>query len=181
MIMNRYWSPIVKELDPYVPGEQPQDQQYIKLNTNESPYPPSPAVHQALQLFDCDNLRRYPDPESSRLVTALADYYSLTPQQVFVGNGLVLNKHRDRSFWEYNAGRGGRLAEKRMRYRQYINGKDCEPVSCFYDVRHIKTLTLSVFRVCCNRPVRQPHAVPLPMHSLSPGTRPDGRSRHWYW
>jgi histidinol-phosphate aminotransferase len=87
MTMNQYWSPIVKELDPYVPGEQPQDQQYIKLNTNESPYPPSPAVHQALQLFDCDNLRRYPDPESSRLVTALAHYYSLTPQQVFVGNG----------------------------------------------------------------------------------------------
>ncbi len=85
--MNRYWSPIVEELDPYVPGEQPQDQQYIKLNTNESPYPPSAAVAQALQSFDCDNLRRYPDPESSRLVTALADYYSLTSQQVFVGNG----------------------------------------------------------------------------------------------
>jgi len=85
--MSKFWSKIVNELDPYVPGEQPQDQQYIKLNTNESPYPPSPAVAQALADFDCDDLRRYPDPESRRLVEALAEYYGLTPPQVFVGNG----------------------------------------------------------------------------------------------
>jgi histidinol-phosphate aminotransferase len=85
--MNKYWSPIVRELDPYVPGEQPQDQQYIKLNTNESPYPPSPAVAAALQAYDCDHLRRYPDPESSRLVEALADYQGVDAGQVFVGNG----------------------------------------------------------------------------------------------
>jgi len=85
--MSKFWSRIVKELDPYVPGEQPQDQQYIKLNTNESPYPPSPAVAQALADFDCADLRRYPDPESSRLVEALARYQGLKPSQVFVGNG----------------------------------------------------------------------------------------------
>jgi histidinol-phosphate aminotransferase len=85
--MNKFWSKIVDELDPYVPGEQPQDQQYIKLNTNESPYPPSPAVAQALAEFDCDKLRRYPDPESSRLIAALAGYTGLQPSQVFVGNG----------------------------------------------------------------------------------------------
>jgi len=85
--MSKFWSKIVNELDPYVPGEQPQDQQYIKLNTNESPYPPSPAVAQALADFDCADLRRYPDPESSRLVKALAGYHGLTPPQVFVGNG----------------------------------------------------------------------------------------------
>ena len=85
--MNKFWSDIVGQLDPYVPGEQPQDQQYIKLNTNESPYPPSPAVAEALAAFDCENLRRYPDPESSRLVRALAGYHGLSPQQVFVGNG----------------------------------------------------------------------------------------------
>jgi histidinol-phosphate aminotransferase len=85
--MNKFWSDIVGQLDPYVPGEQPQDQQYIKLNTNESPYPPSPAVAEALAAFDCDSLRRYPDPESGLLVSALATYHGLSPPQVFVGNG----------------------------------------------------------------------------------------------
>jgi len=85
--MSKFWSKIVSELDPYVPGEQSQDQQYIELNTNESPYPPSPAVAQALTGFDCDALRRYPDPESSQLIEALASYHNLTPSQVFVGNG----------------------------------------------------------------------------------------------
>ena len=85
--MNKFWSDIVGQLDPYVPGEQPQDQLYIKLNTNESPYPPSPAVAEALAKFDCASLRRYPDPESGRLVRALAEYHGLSSQQVFVGNG----------------------------------------------------------------------------------------------
>ena len=85
--MSKFWSDIVSRLDPYVPGEQPQDQQYIKLNTNESPYPPSHAVAEALADFDCASLRRYPDPESDRLVTALAEYHGLSAQQVFVGNG----------------------------------------------------------------------------------------------
>jgi histidinol-phosphate aminotransferase len=85
--MNKYWSPVVHELDPYVPGEQPQDQQYIKLNTNESPYAPSPAVAAALRDYDCEQLRRYPDPESTRLVETLATYHGLDPTQVFVGNG----------------------------------------------------------------------------------------------
>ena len=85
--MSRYWSKLVDDLDPYVPGEQPQDQQYIKLNTNESPYPPAPAVEQAIGNFTVDRLRRYPDPLSTELVTALADYHGLDPTQVFVGNG----------------------------------------------------------------------------------------------
>jgi len=85
--MTRFWSKLVDDLDPYVPGEQPQDQQYIKLNTNESPYPPAPAVEQAIRNFAADRLRRYPDPQSSKLVAALADYHGLSPAQVFVGNG----------------------------------------------------------------------------------------------
>lgn len=85
--MTNYWSKLVEGLDPYVPGEQPQDQQYIKLNTNESPYPPSPAVAQAIKTFAADDLRRYPDPQSGDLVTALANYHGLKPRQVFVGNG----------------------------------------------------------------------------------------------
>jgi histidinol-phosphate aminotransferase len=87
MVMNKFWSDIVGQLEPYVPGEQPQDQQYIKLNTNESPYPPSPTVAEALAAFDCESLRRYPDPESNRLVSALAEYHGLSSNQVFVGNG----------------------------------------------------------------------------------------------
>jgi len=84
---NKFWSPIVDDLDPYVPGEQPQDQQYIKLNTNESPYPPAPAVAAALAAFDCARLRRYPDPESLALRDALATYHGLVRAQVFLGNG----------------------------------------------------------------------------------------------
>jgi len=84
---NKFWSPIVRQLDPYVPGEQPQDQQYIKLNTNESPYPPAPAVAATLAAFDCERLRRYPDPESLALRDALAAYHGLVRDQVFVGNG----------------------------------------------------------------------------------------------
>lgn len=86
-MISKFWSDIVKQLDPYVPGEQPQDQQYIKLNTNESPYPPSPGVAQALAAFDCATLRRYPDPESSQLLDALAGYHGLSVKQIFVGNG----------------------------------------------------------------------------------------------
>ncbi len=85
--MNRYWSKLVAKLDPYVPGEQPQDQQYIKLNTNESPYAPAPAAEQVLKNFAVDRLRRYPDPQSGKLVAALADYHGHDSSRVFVGNG----------------------------------------------------------------------------------------------
>ncbi|NVK43557.1 MAG: histidinol-phosphate transaminase [Oceanospirillaceae bacterium] len=85
--MSKYWSDAIQELVPYVPGEQPKDQQFIKLNTNESPYPPSPKVAQVLQSFDMDRLRLYPDPDASRLKQALADYYGVDRSCVFVGNG----------------------------------------------------------------------------------------------
>lgn len=85
--MRQYWSKLVSALEPYVPGEQPQDQQTIKLNTNESPYPPSPAVTAVLRDFDSEQLRRYPDPESASLVAALANYHAVPTEQVFVGNG----------------------------------------------------------------------------------------------
>ncbi len=85
--MSHYWSQLVSQLDPYTPGEQPRDQQYIKLNTNESPYPPAPAVAASLKNFDHAGLRRYPDPQSKALVDALAAYHGLEPAQVFVGNG----------------------------------------------------------------------------------------------
>ena len=85
--MSEYWTDIVHQLDPYVPGEQPQDMQYIKLNTNENPYPPSPAVSKATRSFSTEKLRRYPDPESSELAQALATYHGLETNQIFIGNG----------------------------------------------------------------------------------------------
>ncbi|MFT4650642.1 MAG: histidinol-phosphate aminotransferase [Flavobacteriales bacterium] len=85
--MSQYWTSIVHQLDPYVPGEQPQDMQYIKLNTNENPYPPSPQVSKAVESFDTEKLRRYPDPESTGLTNTLAAYHGLEANQVFIGNG----------------------------------------------------------------------------------------------
>lgn len=85
--MSKYWTELVHQLDPYVPGEQPQDQQFIKLNTNENPYPPSPEVAKAIQACPQDSLRLYPDPESSALKHALATYHNLDTSQVFIGNG----------------------------------------------------------------------------------------------
>ncbi|MBL7005176.1 MAG: histidinol-phosphate transaminase [Gammaproteobacteria bacterium] len=85
--MSKYWSNIVQQLDPYVPGEQPQDKQYIKLNTNENPYPPSPAVLDIIKHTSNDILKRYPDPEVSELRSALAKLHNVSANNVFVGNG----------------------------------------------------------------------------------------------
>jgi histidinol-phosphate aminotransferase len=85
--MSRFWSELVHELTPYSPGEQPRLDSLVKLNTNESPFPPSPQVLAALAALDGDRLRRYPDPESSELRSAFANYHGLQPQQVFLGNG----------------------------------------------------------------------------------------------
>ncbi|TBR43543.1 histidinol-phosphate transaminase [Marinomonas agarivorans] len=85
--MSRYWTNKIASLDPYVPGEQPQDKQYIKLNTNESPYSPSPKAIAAMQAQVSDDLRLYPDPNCQALKNALAQNYDLSANQVFVGNG----------------------------------------------------------------------------------------------
>jgi len=85
--MSRYWSSKVRNIKPYVPGEQPRDRQYIKLNTNENPYPPSPRVVAAIRDAAGESLRLYPDPLASELREAIAGYYGLAKEQVFVGNG----------------------------------------------------------------------------------------------
>lgn len=85
--MSKFWSPIVHTLTPYVAGEQPKIQNLVKLNTNENPYGPSPKVIAALQAEAAETLRLYPDPDSSRLKAAIAEYHQLQPDQVFVGNG----------------------------------------------------------------------------------------------
>lgn len=84
--MTRHWSAVARGLTPYVPGEQPKLGNLIKLNTNENPYPPSPQVLQALRHAADGDLRLYPDPDAYSLKQAIADYYAVTPQQVFTGN-----------------------------------------------------------------------------------------------
>lgn len=86
----RFWSPEVRELQPYVPGEQPKIQNLLKLNTNENPYPPSPKVVAAVQTVlenSADALRLYPDPDASELKQAIAKQQSVSVDHVFVGNG----------------------------------------------------------------------------------------------
>jgi histidinol-phosphate aminotransferase len=85
--MSRFWSALVQDLAPYVPGEQPVVADLVKLNTNESPYGPSPRALAAIRAAADDSLRLYPDPRSTALRDALAAYHGVSPDQVFVGNG----------------------------------------------------------------------------------------------
>ena len=85
--MSDFLLPRLRALEPYVPGEQPQDRRYVKLNTNESPFPPSPRVLDALNRETIAGLNLYPDPLSKTLRETIAAEYGLTPENVFVGNG----------------------------------------------------------------------------------------------
>ena len=84
---QRFWSPVVRTLTPYVPGEQPRIDGLIKLNTNEHPLGPAPGVLAAIRDAADDSLRLYPDPDARALKEALAQLHGLQPAQVFVGNG----------------------------------------------------------------------------------------------
>lgn len=81
------WEKYFRQVVPYVPGEQPNIPGMIKLNTNENPYPPAPGVLKALEEFNTDTLKLYPDPTSSVLVKALAKEYFVEEDQIFVGVG----------------------------------------------------------------------------------------------
>lgn len=85
--MKEYWSDRIRSLTPYTPGEQPKDRQFIKLNTNENPYPPAPAALEAIKQGADASLRLYPDPEASALRRALATRYGVAENRIFVGNG----------------------------------------------------------------------------------------------
>ena len=85
--MSRYWSSLLEGLTPYVAGEQPRDRKYIKLNTNENPYPPSPHVIEKIKELASSDLRLYPDPEALELRESIASYYGIQKENVFVGNG----------------------------------------------------------------------------------------------
>ena len=85
--MSRFMDPRYASLEPYTPGEQPRGRKFIKLNTNESPYPPSPKAVEAIGRAEVEDLRLYSDPTAKDLVQAIAEYYGLNEDQVITGNG----------------------------------------------------------------------------------------------
>ena len=85
--MSRFLKPRYQALEAYVPGEQPRDMEYIKLNTNESPFPPAPEVVAAMNAEQVENLRLYSDPTGLPLKKKLAQLYDLQPENIFLSNG----------------------------------------------------------------------------------------------
>ena len=85
--MSRFLKECYQKLEAYTPGEQPRDMVYIKLNTNESPFPPAPSVVQTLQQEDVEKLRLYSDPTCKVLKEKLAGLYGMKPENIFVSNG----------------------------------------------------------------------------------------------
>lgn len=85
--MENLWTKNLRDIEPYVPGEQSKDKNIVKLNANENPYPPSPKAIEALKNIDSENLRFYPNANATKLKQALADYYNVRTENVFVGNG----------------------------------------------------------------------------------------------
>ena len=85
--MSRFLNKRYESLEAYTPGEQPRDMVYIKLNTNESPYPPAPSVVAAMKAEQVENLRLYSDPTGLSLKQSLAELYGLKPENIFLSNG----------------------------------------------------------------------------------------------
>lgn len=85
--MSREWTKNLRNIEPYVPGEQSKDKDIVKINANENPYPPSPKAAKVLKIFDTNKLRFYPSANSTKLKEAIAKYYKVDVSNVFVGNG----------------------------------------------------------------------------------------------
>lgn len=85
--MEKLWTENLRKIEPYVPGEQSEDKDIIKLNANENPYPPSPMAEQAIKEFNADSLRLYPNANATELKQVLADYYNVKTNNIFLGNG----------------------------------------------------------------------------------------------
>ena len=85
--MENLWTKNLRKIDPYVPGEQSSDRDIVKLNANENPYPPSPMAVQAIKNFNTGSLRLYPNANATPLKRAIADYYNVGVENVFLGNG----------------------------------------------------------------------------------------------
>lgn len=85
--MENLWTKNLRDIEPYVPGEQSSDKDIVKINANENPYPPSPKALEVLKSFDGDRLRFYPNANATPLKQAIADYYDVDIKNVFLGNG----------------------------------------------------------------------------------------------
>lgn len=85
--MEKLWKKNLRDIEPYVPGEQSKEQNIVKINANENPYPPSPKVIEAIRNFDSSNLRFYPDANAYEFKSAVAEYYNVEIENVFLGNG----------------------------------------------------------------------------------------------
>jgi histidinol-phosphate aminotransferase len=120
----------IKNLTPYVPGEQPRDKKYIKLNTNENPYPPCPGIRDFLRAFDYEELRLYPDPLALELREKISAHYNLPLSSTFVGNGS--DEVLSLAFYAFFDNEKGDLLFPEFTYSFY-------PVYCdFYDISYTR-------------------------------------------
>ena len=85
--MHQEWMKNLRDIEPYVPGEQSREKNIVKINANENPYPPSPEAIKAINEFDCNRLRFYPDANALEFKKALAEFYGVSVENVFLGNG----------------------------------------------------------------------------------------------
>lgn len=85
--MHQEWMKNLRDIEPYVPGEQSMEKNIVKINANENPYPPSPEAIKAINEFDCNRLRFYPDANALEFKKALAEFYGVSVENVFLGNG----------------------------------------------------------------------------------------------
>lgn len=132
----------MNNLTPYVPGEQPQDGVYIKLNTNENPYPPTPRIKEFLSGMDIARLKLYPEPTSKLLREAIAEAEGLSPEKVFIGNGS--DEVLSFVFFGFFDGANGPLQFPEFTYSFY-------PVySQFYDIPYTKVSLRDDFSIDIN-------------------------------
>jgi len=137
----------MKKLTPYVPGEQPQDRKYLKLNTNENPYPPSPKIEAFLKSYDIETLRRYPDPLSNQLRERIARRYKVKKEQVFTGNSS--DEVLSFSFYAFFDSINGKLLFPQFTYSFY-------PVYCdFYGIEYEKVQLNNDFSIDLDKYLKQ--------------------------
>ena len=88
--MEKLWKKNLRDIEPYVPGEQSKEQNIVKINANENPYPPSPKAIEAIKNFECGKLRFYPDANATEFKQAIAEFYNVDAENVFLGNAQTM-------------------------------------------------------------------------------------------